>query len=107
VKVIMIEPGFFKTAITSVESLEKNILSLWEKVPEETKASYGESYLQEFLMELRRVQERCNSNLKLVTDCMEHALTSRYPRSRYSVGWDAKLIYIPLSYLPSALTDAI
>jgi len=47
VKVIMIEPGFFKTAITSVESLEKNILSLWEKVPEETKASYGESYLQE------------------------------------------------------------
>lgn len=51
--------------------------------------------------------KRCSSNLTLVTDCMEHALTSRFPRTRYSVGWDAKLLYIPLSYLPSAITDII
>ncbi|XP_053143865.1 17-beta-hydroxysteroid dehydrogenase type 6-like isoform X2 [Hemicordylus capensis] len=46
-----------------------------------------------------------NSKLYLVTDCMEHALTSRYPRSRYSAGWDAKLVFIPLSYLPSWIAD--
>ncbi|NXK29725.1 RDH16 dehydrogenase, partial [Arenaria interpres] len=107
VKVSMIEPGYFKTQITSIENMEKNFLSIWEKVPEETKASYGQNYLKEFLVEARKMQQRCNPNLRLVTDCMEHALTSCHPRTRYSAGWDAKLLYIPLSYLPSALTDLI
>ncbi|XP_074663899.1 retinol dehydrogenase 7-like [Strix aluco] len=107
VKVSIIEPGYFKTMITSKEKLEDPILSTWEKLPEETKAVYGENYLNEFLVGLRKLQKLCNSNLTLVTDCMEHALTSRYPRARYSAGWDAKLLYIPLSYLPAALTDAV
>ncbi|NWS64393.1 RDH16 dehydrogenase, partial [Chunga burmeisteri] len=107
VKVSVIEPGYFKTAITSTEKLESNFLSIWEKLPEEAKASYGENYLKEFLAGLRKMTKDCNSNLTLVTDCMEHALTSRYPRTRYSVGWDAKLLYIPLSYLPSALVDLV
>ncbi|XP_074932013.1 retinol dehydrogenase 16-like [Phalacrocorax aristotelis] len=107
VKVCMIEPGYFKTAITNAESLENNFLSVWEKLPKETKASYGENYLKAFLVSLKKMLNKCSSNLTLVTDCMEHALTSRFPRTRYSAGWDAKLIYIPLSYLPSALTDII
>ncbi|NWH55737.1 H17B6 dehydrogenase, partial [Fregata magnificens] len=107
VKVSMIEPGYFKTAISNIENLENNFLSLWEKLPEETKASYGENYLKEFLVALRKMLKKCNTNLTLVTDCMEHALTSRFPRTRYSAGWDAKLLYIPLSYLPSALTDVV
>ncbi|NXW25478.1 RDH16 dehydrogenase, partial [Circaetus pectoralis] len=107
VKVSMIEPGYFKTMITNAEILENNFLSIWEKLPEEIKASYGENYLKQFLVTFRKMQKRYNSNLTLVTDCMEHALTSRYPRTRYSAGWDAKLIYIPLSYLPSALTDVV
>ncbi|XP_063215229.1 retinol dehydrogenase 16-like [Chroicocephalus ridibundus] len=107
VKVSVIEPGSFKTLITSAENVEKNFLSIWEKLPAETKASYGQNYLNEFLVSLRKMQKRCNPDLRLVTDCMEHALTSRHPRTRYSAGWDAKLLYIPLSYLPSALTDLV
>ncbi|KAM6112319.1 retinol dehydrogenase 16-like [Phoenicopterus ruber ruber] len=107
VKVSVIEPGYFNTMITNTENLENNFLSTWEKVPEETKASYGENYLRGFLLTLRKMQKKCNSNLTLVTDCMEHALTSRFPRIRYSAGWDAKLFFIPLSYLPSALTDVV
>ncbi|XP_029893876.1 retinol dehydrogenase 16-like [Aquila chrysaetos chrysaetos] len=107
VKVSVIEPGYFKTMITNTEILENNFLSIWEKLPGEIKASYGENYLKQFLVTFRKMQKRYNSNLTLVTDCMEHALTSRYPRTRYSAGWDAKLIYIPLSYLPSALTDVV
>ncbi|XP_075381592.1 retinol dehydrogenase 16-like [Mycteria americana] len=107
VKVSVIEPGYFKTAITNIENLENNFLCIWEKLPEETKASYGESYLKDFLVALRKMEKKCSSNLTLVTDCMEHALTSRFPRTRYSAGWDAKLVYIPLSYLPSALTDMV
>uniref|UniRef100_A0A4W2FS59 Retinol dehydrogenase 16 n=1 Tax=Bos indicus x Bos taurus TaxID=30522 RepID=A0A4W2FS59_BOBOX len=44
-------------------------------------------------------------NLSLVTNCMEHALTACHPRSRYSAGWDAKFLYLPMSYLPSFLVD--
>ena len=44
-------------------------------------------------------------DLSLVTDCMEHALTACHPRTRYSAGWDAKLLYLPMSYLPSVLVD--
>ncbi|NWW69389.1 RDH2 dehydrogenase, partial [Ifrita kowaldi] len=107
VKVCVIEPGYFKTMITSVENLEKNFISTWQKLPEEIKASYGEGYLRQFVAMLKVLQKSYNSNLSLVTNCMEHALTSLHPRTRYSAGWDAKLLYLPLSYLPSALSDAL
>ncbi|NXX60392.1 RDH16 dehydrogenase, partial [Scopus umbretta] len=107
VKVSVIEPGYFKTVIANTENMEKNFLSIWEKLPEETKASYGENYLKGLLIRIRKTLKKCSSNLTLVTDCMEHALTSRFPRARYSAGWDAKLLFIPLSYLPSAITDVI
>ncbi|NXJ86913.1 H17B6 dehydrogenase, partial [Trogon melanurus] len=106
VKVSMIEPGYFKTAITQGD-VENSFISTWEKAPEEIKMSYGENYLKEILVLTRDMQKKCSSNLSLVTDCMEHALTSRYPRTRYAAGWDAKLFFIPLSYLPSALVDVI
>ncbi|NXM34148.1 RDH16 dehydrogenase, partial [Oxyruncus cristatus] len=107
VKVSVIEPGYFRTMITDVEKLEGNFLSIWEKLPEEIKTSYGESYLKQFVASLKLMQKFYNSDLSQVTNCMEHALTSLHPRTRYSAGWDAKLFYIPLSYLPSALTDSI
>ncbi|NXO26300.1 RDH2 dehydrogenase, partial [Cisticola juncidis] len=107
VKVCVIEPGYFNTMITNVESLEKNFYSCWEKLPEEIKTSYGESYLKQFVKMLKLLQKSYNSDLSLVTNCMEHALTSVHPRKRYSAGWDAKLLYLPVSYLPSALSDAL
>ncbi|XP_066193560.1 retinol dehydrogenase 16-like [Sylvia atricapilla] len=107
VKVCVIEPGYFKTMITNTDNLEKNFHCSWQKLPEEIKASYGESYLRQFVEMLKMMDKYNNSNLSLVTNCMEHALTSLHPRTRYSAGWDAKLLYLPISYLPSALTDAL
>ncbi|XP_030366397.1 retinol dehydrogenase 16-like [Strigops habroptila] len=107
VKISVIEPGYFRTSITSVENSEKHFLAAWEKLPEQVKADYGENYLKQFLESIRSMKDVCNPNLSLVTGCMEHALTSRYPRTRYAVGWDAKLFYIPISYMPSAISDRI
>ncbi|NWY48083.1 RDH16 dehydrogenase, partial [Sylvia atricapilla] len=107
VKVCVIEPGYFKTMITNTDNLEKNFHCSWQKLPEEIKASYGESYLRQFVEMLKMMNKYNNSNLSLVTNCMEHALTSLHPRTRYSAGWDAKLLYLPISYLPSALTDTL
>jgi len=47
----------------------------------------------------------CDSDLSKVTNCMEHALLSAHPRTRYSAGWDAKLLWIPLSYMPACFVD--
>uniref|UniRef100_A0A452HJM5 Retinol dehydrogenase 16 n=1 Tax=Gopherus agassizii TaxID=38772 RepID=A0A452HJM5_9SAUR len=51
------------------------------------------------------LEATASPNLFLVTDCMEHALTARHPRTRYSGGWDAKLYFIPVSYLPAWCQD--
>ncbi|NWJ00053.1 H17B6 dehydrogenase, partial [Crypturellus undulatus] len=68
-------------------------------------SSSPSSPVREFFAESLRT--RCSSNLALVTGCMEHALTAAHPRTRYSAGWDARLRYIPLSYLPTALADRL
>ncbi|KAF3826150.1 hypothetical protein GH733_006264 [Mirounga leonina] len=49
----------------------------------------------------------CDTDLTKVSRCLEHALTARYPRTRYSPGWDAKLLWLPASYLPASLVDAV
>ncbi|XP_063300826.1 retinol dehydrogenase 7-like isoform X1 [Pelobates fuscus] len=132
VKVSIIEPGGFKTQIcgpSAFESLEQ----IWENLPADTKKSYGEKYYQTSprlppeqltsapcVTSWRRhglqnsvkkmfqvVPETSSSALYKVTDCMEHALIACYPWTRYSAGWDAKLFFIPLSYLPTCVSDYV
>ncbi|KAJ6651479.1 hypothetical protein lerEdw1_020927 [Lerista edwardsae] len=58
-----------------------------------------------FIQDLLEGSSSSSSNLCLVTDCMERALKSCRPRSRYTPGWDAKMFYIPLSYFPASVAD--
>ncbi|XP_030052527.1 retinol dehydrogenase 16 isoform X1 [Microcaecilia unicolor] len=104
VKVCIIEPGFFKTFVTDPKYIGKNLEQIWNRLPAETKEAYKQDFFDKSVMKIRNL-EKVNSKLSLVTDCMEHALTAVHPHTRYSAGWDAKLIYLPLSYLPTALVD--
>lgn len=105
VKVAIIEPGAFKTALINNRRIT-SIKTLWDQASSEVKEVYGEKYLQSYLQIITSMMETCSEDLTLVTDCMEHALTSCHPRTRYSAGWDAKLLYLPMSYLPTFLSDA-
>uniref|UniRef100_A0A8C2N2J4 Uncharacterized protein n=1 Tax=Cricetulus griseus TaxID=10029 RepID=A0A8C2N2J4_CRIGR len=107
VKVAIIEPGGFKTAMTRSDTLPSSIKMLWDQASSEVKEIYGEKFLLSLLETVNSMVEAGSGDLTLVTDCMEHALTSCHPRTRYSAGWDAKLFYLPLCYLPTFLTDAI
>ncbi|GAB1295678.1 RDH16 family member 1 [Apodemus speciosus] len=109
VKVAIIEPGFFLTAVSNSARLSSNIQMLWDQTSPEIKELYGEKYLASYtdLKMLNGLDQRCNKDLSVVTDCMEHALTSCHPRTRYSAGWDAKLFFLPLSYMPTFLVDAV
>ncbi|NXH82290.1 RDH1 dehydrogenase, partial [Edolisoma coerulescens] len=96
VKVSVVEPGFFKT----------NAIDLVSPFPASPKLHHPAPFpvpdlkVQRLLLSLL-----CDKDLAKVTACIEHALRARHPRSRYSAGWDAKLVWLPASYLPSALVD--
>lgn len=45
VKVLCIEPGFFKTNVTNCAILTKNIQMLWDRLPQEVRDDYGPEYL--------------------------------------------------------------
>ncbi|XP_067170094.1 retinol dehydrogenase 5 [Apteryx mantelli] len=106
VTVSIVEPGFFRTALTDLESIEASLRRCWDRLPPETRLSYGDDFFAKYLEVQRRVMTAlCDADLGKVAWCMEHALRARHPRSRYSAGWDAKLLWLPASYLPARLVD--
>ncbi|KAM5180601.1 uncharacterized protein ACMZJ9_001097 [Mantella aurantiaca] len=105
VKVCIIEPGFFDTLVTNAKLQKECAKKAWTRLPEEVRRSYGQEYYDKYLAFIDQGTPMNSKNLSLVSDCIEHALTAEHPKKRYSAGWDAKLIYIPLSYFPSIFTD--
>uniref|UniRef100_A0A670Z663 Retinol dehydrogenase 7-like n=1 Tax=Pseudonaja textilis TaxID=8673 RepID=A0A670Z663_PSETE len=91
VRTSIIEPGGFATNVFNNKIPCCSILA-------------QNKYYYRFICTLEKKSQK---NLYLVTDCIEHALTSRYPRTRYSAGWDAKFLFLSASYLPTAITDYV
>lgn len=46
VKVSIVEPGFFKTAVTNVNLIDADLRRLWDQLPIDVKETYGEKYLE-------------------------------------------------------------
>ncbi|XP_059575307.1 17-beta-hydroxysteroid dehydrogenase type 6-like [Alligator mississippiensis] len=108
VKVAMVEPGYFRTPMTHVENNLGCLKQAWQCASPEVRESYGQQYFETlYRLSQEKLQKGCSSNLHLVTDCMEHALTAQHPRTRYSGGWDAQFFFIPLSYMPTAVADLV
>uniref|UniRef100_A0A3P8TRW9 Retinol dehydrogenase 1 n=1 Tax=Amphiprion percula TaxID=161767 RepID=A0A3P8TRW9_AMPPE len=108
IKVSIIEPGFFKTNVTRLDLIDADLKRLWTRLPQEVKDSYGATYFNDYV----KAQDfsmgiLCSPDISKVTRCMEHALTAQFPRTRYAAGWDAKLFWIPLSYLPTFVSDFV
>ncbi|KAK7939540.1 hypothetical protein WMY93_002866 [Mugilogobius chulae] len=102
-KVSIIEPGFFKTAVTNPKMIENDLERLWTRLPQNSRTPMAQhTKAQNFSLGIL-----CSADLSKVTKCMEHALTAYYPRTRYGAGWDAKFFWIPLSYLPSFVSDFV
>ena len=54
-----------------------------------------------------KVAKISDADLMKVVSCMEHAVAAVRPRTRYSPGWDAKFFWLPLSYMPTCVSDYI
>ncbi|XP_077473129.1 retinol dehydrogenase 7-like [Stigmatopora argus] len=108
VKVSCIEPGFFKTNVTNVQILQNNLTKLWDRLSQDVKDDYGADFMERaFITIAKRFQLLTDSNLMKVVGCMEHAIAAVHPRTRYSPGWDAKFVWLPLSYMPTFITDTL
>ncbi|KAM3844987.1 retinol dehydrogenase 7-like [Vipera latastei] len=105
VRVSIIEPGGFATNM--LNNLEQNLQGAFSQMPPHVKEYYGQPYLDAYLKYACYISKMGNKNFCLVTNCIEQALTSCYPRTRYSAGWDAKFFLLPASYLPTAIIDYI
>ncbi|XP_077978728.1 retinol dehydrogenase 16-like [Glandiceps talaboti] len=108
VRVCTMEPGFFKTNLTNWTELESNIDATWKSQSAEIREEYGEEWFQALkTVTADSLDTRCSPNTHWVTEAMEHALMSIKPRIRYVIGWDAKLFWVPMSLLPSEISDYI
>ncbi|XP_077769565.1 17-beta-hydroxysteroid dehydrogenase type 6 isoform X2 [Canis aureus] len=107
VKISIVEPGYFRTGMTHVAWCLERLKQAWEEVPTHIKEAYGQKFFDAHHNGVKQGLLKCSTNLNLVTDCMEHALTSVHPRTRYSAGWDSQFFFIPLSYLPTSVADYI
>ncbi|NP_955903.1 dehydrogenase/reductase SDR family member 9 [Danio rerio] len=108
VKVLCIEPGFFKTIVTDFNIVESTLHRLWNKLPQEVKDEYGSDYVDKTKLTAKELLEKlADGDLMKVVSCMEHAVAAVHPRTRYSPGWDAKFFWLPLSYMPTFISDAL
>lgn len=45
VKVLCIEPGFFKTSVTDTNMIKQSLNKLWDRLPQDVKEDYGSDFL--------------------------------------------------------------
>ncbi|CCD65440.1 17-beta-hydroxysteroid dehydrogenase type 6 [Caenorhabditis elegans] len=108
ISVHVLEPGFFNTPLINREKIDAEILEAWKHAPNEVKQEYGEKFFNDARESTHLfLNSVASSQISLVVDAYFHAITSKHPRSRYQIGWDSILLFIPFSYLPTGLQDYI
>ncbi|PNJ59785.1 DHRS9 isoform 6 [Pongo abelii] len=105
VHVSCIEPGLFKTNLADPVKVIEKKLAIWEQLSPDIKQQYGEGYIEKSLDKLKGNKSYVNMDLSPVVECMDHALTSLFPKTHYAAGKDAKIFWIPLSHMPAVLQD--
>ncbi|KAL3072110.1 hypothetical protein niasHS_016285 [Heterodera schachtii] len=104
----ILEPGMFRTKLINADAMTARVDRAWQKMKPEIKEEYGENFKNKFVASWNKLfQELASDRLDHVVDAYFHAVTARFPRCRYRVGWDAILLYIPYSFLPTGLADFV
>uniref|UniRef100_A0A5S6QYC3 Uncharacterized protein n=1 Tax=Trichuris muris TaxID=70415 RepID=A0A5S6QYC3_TRIMR len=95
--VSIMEPGFFETCLTNGNDPLQLCVKQGRLREEEAAEidAYGshKNFLTRF----------CSKKTDMVTNAYQEAITSKYPRYRYTVGLDAILFWMPFAYLPTWL----
>ncbi|CAB3396733.1 unnamed protein product [Caenorhabditis bovis] len=108
VKCSILEPGIFRTPLLDEQAMAQRVEHVWSKLDDETKKEYGENFKNYFTNHWNEIYIKMSTTkIHYVVDNYYHALTAQFPRHRYYCGWDAILLYIPLSLLPTYFVDFV
>lgn len=102
VKVVLIEPGVVSTPIWKKH--DARATSMFADLPNELPAALTASY-KRMLAGLQNSASLNSVPSQRVANVVARALTARRPRSRYVVGWDARLMNLLLRPLPTFVRD--
>lgn len=96
IKVVLVEPGGFRTGIW--DELERDV---------DAKASspYASAYRR--TLQLTKLGQPFMGHPRRVAKVIAGALTSRAPRSRYLVGYDAQALAVVDSWVPTFVKDRV
>ena len=104
----ILEPGVYKTPLVSAKTYFPYSRRAFDALPEEAKQAYGENYLKDINESFYQTLEaKANPRIEDVVDAYYHAITSKFPKLRYAVGWDANLLYVPSSFFPTWIQDIL
>ncbi|GFN75984.1 hypothetical protein PoB_000249000 [Plakobranchus ocellatus] len=108
VKVSLLEPGYFRTPLIGLDALMGKLEIAYKRSsPDVVDAYGGPSFMDRAKVLFKATHDLGSPNTHEVADAFVDALTSRFPRARYLVGWDAKFVFVPLSYMPEWLGDSL
>jgi NAD(P)-dependent dehydrogenase (short-subunit alcohol dehydrogenase family) len=98
VKVVLIEPGGFKTGIW--EEFERDI---------DKREAAGSRYVEAYRRSLQgqKLIEGIMGKPEACAKVIANALTARLPRSRYLVGLDAQAMALGQTFTPTAIKDRL
>ncbi|XP_033727381.1 17-beta-hydroxysteroid dehydrogenase type 6-like [Pecten maximus] len=102
ISVHIIEPSGYKTNFCSGEAIIEDIWKQYRSLDEDIRQYYGEDFVRRLTTSLD-FDGNMSSNLDQVINAYTHALTARFPKARYVVGWDANTLYRFLWTVPEWL----
>lgn len=104
VSVHILEPGLFRTELFNFDRILKNIYKDFEAAPARTQEYYGKKCLEDFTWVVK-LMGFASTQFHKVVNTHVHAITAKYPKHRYLVGYDAHCYFWPLMYLPEWISD--
>jgi hypothetical protein len=124
VKVIVLEPSFYKTPLMNLKPLEDKIDKLYAECAAEEKKFYGPDFVKyckyiflktAFLIHSILVKDSLKETDKVFSSTKTHqvvdayfdALTSVCPKPRYAVGFYAKALFRPGGILNTRAQDLL
>lgn len=105
ISVHVLEPGFFRSAITNPAMVgEERLERKWAELGERRRNEFGRDFFDRTYAQHRTLLLSSPAeDLQPVVDAYLHALLSSRPRCNYLVGQDARFLFGPFSFLPAGI----
>ncbi|CAG9536894.1 unnamed protein product [Cercopithifilaria johnstoni] len=101
----ILEPGRFRTGLMDRDIMTNHINRAWNRLDNTRKAEYGGEAFKKLYCDrwCEFSYDYASPSLNLVVDSYYHAITSNFPRYRYSIGFDSVFLFLLL--IPIKIRD--